>query len=366
MTDGLLIYGSYGYTGSLVANAAVEAGMSPILAGRDAEAVERQATDLGLDHRVFSLEHPAVIDDRVGDVSVVLNCAGPFAATAAPLSSACLRSGTDYLDIAGEIDVLEAAAERDRDAEKAGVVLLPAVGFDVVPTDCLASHLESRLRSATRLTIALDGLGTFSAGTVKSIVDELSRSGAVRQDGEIRTVPAAWKSRRFDFGDGPKVGVTVPWGDVATAYYTTGIGNVETYATVPRYAVGAMRRLRPLAAVLGSDPVRWALKELAEAAVSGPTATQRARSTTRVWGEVRDDDGGRAVARLRTPDTYDVTAQTAVEAARRTLDGEVSPGFQTPASAFGADFVTEFEGVELVDVTAEPAVPASAEQSGAE
>ncbi|WP_132058313.1 saccharopine dehydrogenase family protein [Halorussus amylolyticus] len=350
MENELLLYGSYGYTGSLIAECAVEAGLSPVLAGRSAEKVERQATDLGLDHRVFSLEHPEVVERQLSEFSTVLNCAGPFSKTARPVVSACLQTGTDYLDITGEIDALEAVARRDRDAEDADVTLLPAVGFDVVPTDCLAAHLHDRLPDATRLALAIDAPGTLSSGTAKSVIEGLGRPGAVREHGEIRPVPSAWKTRRIDFGQGAKPTITIPWGDVSSAYYTTSIPNVETYAAVPEYTAEVMRATRPLAPLLGSRPVRTGLKRLADATVSGPTADERARNESRIWGEVADDDGNRAVARLRTPETYDLTARTAVESARRVLSGEVAPGFQTPGSAFGPDYVLAFDGVEREDV----------------
>lgn len=350
MGDQLLIYGSYGYAGSLIARTAVDRGMEPTLAGRDAEQVERQALDLGCDGRTFSLEHPEVLEAEVADYDAVLNCAGPFGETVKPLATACMRAGTDYLDIDGQIDVLEATAGQDEAAREAGVTLLPAVGFDAVPTDCLAAHLHERLPSATHLTLAIDGLGTFSPGTIKSIIEGLSMPGAVREDGRIRAVPAAWKTRRIDFGQGAKPAVTVPWGDVSTAYHATGIPNIETYAAVPGYAVRMLRWTRPLMPVLGSGPVQAALERVADAVVSGPTPDERVRSVTRIWGEVADEEGDRAVSRLRTPDTYDVTARTAVEAARRVLDGEVDDGFQTPASAFGPDFVLEFDGMEREDV----------------
>lgn len=358
MGDQLLVYGSYGYTGSLIARTAVDQGMEPGLAGRDAEQVERQALDLGCDGRTFSLRHPEVVTEAVADYDALVNCAGPFGETVKPLATACMRAGTDYLDIDGQIDVLEATAGQDEAAREAGVTLLPAVGFDAVPTDCLAAHLHERLPSATHLTLAIDGLGTFSPGTIKSIVEGLSLPGAVREDGHIRAVPAAWKTRRIDFGQGGKPAVTVPWGDVSTAYHATGIPNVETYAAVPGYAVRMLRWTRPLTPVLASDPVQAALERVADAVVSGPTPDERARSITRIWGEVTDEAGGRAVSRLRTPDTYDVTAQTAVEAARRVLDGEVDDGFQTPASAFGPDFVLEFDGMEREDVAEEAMVEA--------
>ena len=351
MADELLIYGSYGYTGRLIARRAVEEGLGPVLAGRRSEPVEALATDLGLDHRVFSLEHPRVVERTVADVDAVLNCAGPFGATATPLLSACLEVGTDYLDLAGAVDVLEDVAARDAEADAADVTALPAVGFDVVATDCLAAQLHDEALDATHLTLAMDGLGTFSPGTLKSIVEGMKRPGVVRADGRLRDVPMAWKVREFDFGSGPKPAVTVPWGDVSTAYYSTGISNIVTYATVPAYAAQTMRRTRPLAPLLGTGPVQAVLKRLIDVAVTGPSAAERARSETRVFGEVVDESGTRTAARLRTPDTYDVTAVTAVEAARRTLAGEVENGFQTPASAFGPEFVLAFDGVRREDVT---------------
>jgi len=355
MTGELLVYGSYGYTGRLVTDRATARGLAPTVAGRDAGAVERQATERGLDHRVFGLEYPAVVRDAVADADAVLNCAGPFAETAEPLATACLESGTDYLDLTGELDVLEWVAERDREAERAGVSLLPGVGFDVAVTDCLAAYLETQLRSATRLTLALSGPGSVSAGTMKSAIRGLPRGGAVRRDGVVTDVPPAWRTREFDFGDGPRLAATVPWGDVSSAYYTTGIPNVEVYAAMPRAAVRALRWSSPLLPPLGVGPVRSALTALADAVVSGPSERERAKRTVRVHGEVRDDDGNRLAARVLTPDPYDVTAETAAAAAERTLSGGVSDGFQTPASAFGPDFVLGVDGVRRLVTDAERA-----------
>jgi short subunit dehydrogenase-like uncharacterized protein len=349
MAEDLLIYGSYGYTGALIARTAVNRGFTPVLAGRHTEKIERQATDLGLEYRVFSLEHPSVIEQQVKSVSAVLNCAGPFSGTAQPLISACLQTGTDYLDIAGEIDVLEAIAERDSEAVSADIALLPGVGFNVVPTDCLSAYLKTQLPSATHLTLAVDGFGTFSPGTIKSIIGDLPRSGAIREDGAIHAVPAADRTREIDFGQGPKPAVTLPWGDVSTAYYATGIPNIETYATIPGIAVKGMRRMQVLTPLFGIQPIQRALQRVAEAVIDGPTADERAQSVTRVWGEVADDEGNQVSARLRTPDIYDLTAQTAVEAAQRTLEGDVPSGFQTPAVAFGPDFILEFDEIERED-----------------
>lgn len=349
MAGELLIYGAYGYTGELIARRAVDEGLSPTLAGRRAEPLESLAEALGTPHRVFSLEHAAIVEDRVADADVVLNCAGPFKQTADPLVTACLTVGTDYLDIAGDVDVLESLAEWDAMAADQDVAVLPGVGFDVVATDCLSAALHDELLDATQLTLAVDELGTFSPGTLKSMIEGINHPGVVRENGDLRTVPLAWKRREFDFEGEATTAVTVPWGEVSTGFYTTGIENIETYATVPSYAATLLVRARPLTPLLQAGPVKGALKRLVEAATHGPSETQRAKSESHIYGEVSNGRGDRATARLRTPDTYDTTAATAVEAARRTLDGSTGAGFLTPASAFGQEFVTEIEGVHRED-----------------
>ncbi|WP_135820439.1 saccharopine dehydrogenase family protein [Halostella litorea] len=355
MAGELLVYGSYGYTGELITDAATERGLDPTVAGRDAAAVEQQATELGLAHRVFGLDYPGVVCDAVADADAVLNCAGPFAATTEPLVRACLATGTDYLDLTGELDVIEWVAERDREAERAGVSLLPGVGFDVAATDCLAAYLESQLRSATRLTLAIDGFGSASPGTMKSMIRGLPRGGAVRRNGVVTDVPPAWRTREFDFGDGPALAATVPWGDVSSAYYTTGIPNIDVYAAMPRAAVRALRWSAPLLPLFAAGPVQSALTAVVDAAVSGPTDRERAKGTVRIHGEVADDAGNRVAARLATPDPYDLTTETAVAAAERTLSGDAPDGFGTPASAFGADFVLDVDGVRRLVTDAERA-----------
>ncbi|MEA5389345.1 saccharopine dehydrogenase NADP-binding domain-containing protein [Haloarculaceae archaeon H-GB11] len=346
MAQEFLLYGSYGYTGSLIAQQAVDRDLTPVLAGRHAEKVEAQATDLGLAHRTFSLEQPTVVTSMVEQFDAVLNCAGPFSRTAHPLIDACLAAGTDYLDITGEVTVLEEIADRDADATDAGTTLLPAVGFDVVPSDCLAVHLASQVADPTRLRLALHGLSTFSPGTLKSVLQGATMPGAIRENGVIRTVPAAWQSRAFTFPGSELVAITVPWGDVSTAYHSTGIPTIQTYATVPEFARWVLERTRWLTPVVRAAPVQRALHALIDATVSGPTAAEREQNVVRIVGEVETESGDGAAAELRTPDPYDTTAMTAVESVRRVLDDQVAVGFQTPGLAFGPDFVLEFPGVE--------------------
>ena len=146
-----------------------------MLAGRNAPAIGALARRLHCPSRVFSLPDPAEIAASLADVRAVLHCAGPFSATAEPMLDACIDVGVHYLDITGEIGAIEAAAARHDRAVEAGVGLVPAVGFDVVPSDCLAAMLAQRLPEATHLILALTGTGTVSPGTAKTMVEGLAR-----------------------------------------------------------------------------------------------------------------------------------------------------------------------------------------------
>jgi short subunit dehydrogenase-like uncharacterized protein len=347
-----VIYGSYGYTGTLVAEAAVERGLDPVLAGRDRDAVADQAARLRCAFEVVGLNEPKVLDMLLEDATAVLHCAGPFSRTATPMVDACLRTDTHYLDITGEMTVFEALHDRDDEAAEAGVMLLPGVGFDVVPTDCLAAHLAQRLPEADELELAFRAAVGVSRGTAKTMVEHLDSGGAVRRDGRIESVPVAHETRTVDFGwghDGEHV-AAVPWGDVSTAYYTTGIPNVTTYMAMPERAARLQRAAGVVTPLLAASPVKRGLQWLIERTTDGPDAEARASGESYVWGEARTEDGERAVSRLRGPHTYALTVETALAAARRALSGDAPTGFQTPAGAYGPDLILDVEGVEREDV----------------
>jgi short subunit dehydrogenase-like uncharacterized protein len=344
-----MIYGANGYTGALIAREAARRGMRPILAGRHADQIAALAGELGLQQRVFSLDAPANIDDAIRGNVLVLHCAGPFKKTSRPMADACLRAGVNYLDITGEEDVFETLAARDAEAKTGGVVLMPGVGFDVVPSDCLAAHLKHRLPSATRLALGFQGASHISRGTALTVLDSLPHGGVVRENGVLRRVPAAWKTRVIDFGNGPATAITIPWGDVATAFYSTGIPNIEVYMAAPWGTRLAARLSRGFGWLVGSNLVQNVLRRRIAASPSGPSEAERRRSQCYLWGEATDDAGRIAVARLRTADAYDLTVHTALAVVGRLLNGTISPGFQTPALAFGADFILEIEGVVRVD-----------------
>lgn len=345
-----LIYGAYGFTGELVAREAVSRGLRPHLAGRDAAALEPLAQELGLPWRAFPLEDGAALGAALEEVGAVIHCAGPFVHTWQPMAEACLASGCHYLDITGEADIFLALAELGSAAEEAGVVLLPGVGFDVVPTDCLAAHLARRLPGARSLTLAFHSPSRPSRGTAATIVEHAHRGGLVRRGGVLTRVPVAWRSRTVDFGLGPAPVVSIPWGDVVTAWYTTGIPDIEVYMAIPEARLRRLRLVRPLLPLLRWKPIKALSLRRVRRGARGPSAQRLETGETRVWGEAQDGQGVRVAARLRGPQSYRWTALTAVSAVSRVLSGEASPGFRTPAGAFGPDFVLESPGVEREDL----------------
>jgi short subunit dehydrogenase-like uncharacterized protein len=349
MTGPWLLYGANGYTGELVARLARARGHRPILGGRRAAEVCALAEELQLERRLFDLEDPARVDDALGGMALVLHCAGPFSRTARPMADACLRTRTHYLDITGEVAVFEELAARDAEARAARVMLLPGCGFEVVPSDCLAVHLKSRLPGARRLSLAYAASGGVSRGTATTAIEGLGRGGLVRRGGVLTPVPSAWKTRRIDFGEGPRAAITLPLGDLSTAWHSTGIPDVEVYFAGPaglRALAVAARYAGPL---LGSEPVRRWLTARVRAGARGPSEEERRRGRGSVWGEVEDDAGRRATSRLATPDGYTLTARAALAAVERALAGQAPAGFQTPARVFGPDFVLGLEGVTRTD-----------------
>jgi short subunit dehydrogenase-like uncharacterized protein len=349
MTGGLLIYGANGYTGAMIARAAAAAGLAPVLAGRSAAPIESLARELGCESRVFGLEDAAAVAAGLAGIGVVIHCAGPFSATAGPMMAACVKARAHYTDITGEIDVFELGFRQDAAAKQAGIVLCPGVGFDVVPTDCIALTLKQALPDATHLALGFDSRSGLSRGTASTSVEGLGHGSRVREDGIIRNIPLGSRNRHADFGSGEKLATAIPWGDVSTAYRTTGIPNIEVYVPVSPRALANLRRLDRLGWLLRSGPAQSFLKWRIRKGAPGPTEEERKKTPVHVWGEARSG-GHTLTARVRVPNGYTVTTDASVAIARRLLAGGVSPGFTTPARLMGADFVTTLPGASKIAI----------------
>ncbi|MBX3289268.1 MAG: saccharopine dehydrogenase NADP-binding domain-containing protein [Acidobacteria bacterium] len=348
MKKTFLLYGANGYTGELITRYAAERGLRPVIAGRNAEAIKALAEKHGLEYRIFSLDETEKLDTALREVEVVLHCAGPFSLTSRPMLEACLRNRKHYMDITGEIAVFEACAALDEKAKAAGIMIMPGVGFDVVPTDCLALHLKNRLPSATHLSLAFYGKGRISHGTQATMTMNIGKGGAIRENGKITPVPATWKTQEIDFGDEKKQATTIPWGDVATAYYSTGIPNIEVFTVIPPSNLRLLKLSRYLGWLLAASPVQKYLQS--KIPPGGPSDKERERSKTLLWGRASDAEGRTVESRLQTPEGYTLTALAALTITRKILDGNFTTGFQTPARSYGADLILEIEGTVRTDV----------------
>lgn len=351
MPNKILVYGSYGYTGDLIARFAKEDGVEVVLSGRNRERLRAQAERYGFDSVPADVSDPESIRSALRDADVVIHCAGPFAHTYDAMARACLDTGTHYTDITGEAEVYEGLWAMDEEAKRAGIMLLPGTGFDVVPSDCLAAHLKSRCPDATHLELAFRGRGGgVSHGTAKTMAENFHLGGTVRQDGQLVRVPAAYKTRKIDFGDGrPTHCMSIPWGDVVTAYRSTGIPNIIVYTGVPERPARILRLVRPLLPLFGTRPVQSLIKKRIEAAPAGPDDDARATAYNELWGEAKGADGRAVVSRLRTPEGYTLTARMALSIAQKICKGEHQPGFQTPSTAYGKDLILELPGAERYD-----------------
>lgn len=337
MNQNWMIYGANGYSGELIARQAVQNGMQPVVAGRNKDSVSKIAQELNLPSRVFSLDDVNTVAQNLQDVDLVLHCAGPFSQTSEPMIRACLQSKTHYLDITGEISVFEFAKSLNEQAQEAGIVVCPGVGFDVIPTDCLASKLKEMMPDATELKLGFDSRSGLSPGTAKTSVEGLGNGGAVRKDGRIIKVPLAYKTRKIDFGDGEKLAMTIPWGDVSTAHHSTSIGNIEVYIPASPKMVKSLKRMNWFRFLLKTRFVQNFLKKKA-AKVKGPDAKQRDKLKTYLWGEVRNANGDQQELRLVTDNGYKLTVNGSLFMVTQVLDTDKS-GYHTPTTLAGNDIL---------------------------
>ena len=237
MSKKIMLYGANGYTSRLIIKELVGQNIKPVLAGRNQEKINSLADKHGFQFCIFSLNDSNDIDKNLKEVDILINAAGPYSLTAKPFIDSCLRTKTHYIDITGEIDVFVYAQSKHEDAKDAGVVVCPGVGFDVIPTDCLSYMLKDKLPDANELNICFfSENGRPSIGTAKTSIEGLSKGGRIRKDGKIEPVSLAHAVKEIDYGQGPKMAMSIPWGDVATAFFSTGIPNIIVY--IPRSLKG--------------------------------------------------------------------------------------------------------------------------------
>jgi len=342
-----LLYGAYGYTGELIARYANQYGLSPILAGRRAAPLTALSAKLGYAYKTIDLDDAPALEAALQDIPVVVNAAGPYDRTARQMVEACVKTGTHYLDLNGDLDVFGMIFGYNAVAQDAGIMLLPGAGFDVVPTDCLALFLKKLLPDAVDLQLAFTILGSgMSHGTAVNTLQKLGHPGAARVNGRLVNEPVGEKGRYVNFGGKDVFVVSLPWGDVGTAGYSTGIPNIRTYTNMPKIAYWLLKGQELFNWALRSKPVRSLIKYKIDNGPAGPGDVMRTQAVSYIWGQVTNAAGKTVTARLRTPEAYDLTAYAVLLITQKILQGNFTPGYQTPATAYGENLVMELPRVQ--------------------
>jgi short subunit dehydrogenase-like uncharacterized protein len=349
MSSDWMIYGANGYTGKLVAQLAKARGHNPVIAGRNRKKMEKLALELQLDYMAFDLSDVNIIAEAIADMELVYLAAGPFVHTSDPMIRACLATHTHYLDITGEIPVFENVFRYDEVARKNGIALIPGVGFDVVPSDCLAKHVAEQLPSATHLDIGIATLSRASVGTTKTVIEMAGNGGKIRQNGELIPYPIGVGKKRLRFMHGYYDAMPIPWGDLSTAYRTTAIPNITTYMVLPSPVITLGAWTGGLSqSIMANKAVQQLAKGAVGLFISGPDEKHRHSARSYVYARASDERGGSVEAWLDTIEAYEFTAIASLLAVEQTLERRIA-GALSPALAFGKDFVLNIEGTRRLD-----------------
>lgn len=349
MENQFLLYGANGYTGKLIAKLAAAYNLQPILAGRTVANIKPLADELQLPYLIFDLDDSNALEKALLQVKLVLHAAGPYVFTARQMIEACLKTGVHYIDINGDISVFEVLKRYDAAAKGKNIMIMPGVGFDVVPTDCIALQLKNKMPDATHLKLAFASLGGgLSHGTATTMAGKIGEGGAVRENGVIVKKPLGQKGMWVTIGDKKLFVMSIPWGDVSTAYTTTGIPNIEAYTGMAPKIYRLLKFQWAFNWLLRTDFIRSIIKKKIKARPAGPSDEQRKNSSSLVWGEVTNAAGKKLTASISCLDGYTLTAHSSLLIAHKILSGNFKTGYQTPAGCYGENLVLEIPETKII------------------
>ncbi len=355
MQNQFLLYGANGYTGKLIAKLSSTYNIQPILAGRTEASIKPLADELQLPYRIIDLDNAEQLQKALAKVTLVLHAAGPYVYTAKQMIEACLQTGVHYIDINGDISVFEMIKKYDAAAKEKNIMLMPGVGFDVVPTDCIALQLKNKMPDATHLKLAFASVGGgLSHGTAITMAGKIGEGGAARVNGIIVRKPLGEKGMWVNFstesGGGEKrlFVMTIPWGDISTAYTTTGIPNIEAYTGMAPKVFRILKFQWAFNWLLRTDFVRNIIKKKIKAKPAGPSDEQRQKSSSMVWGEVSNKAGKTVTACISCFDGYTLTAHSSLLISKKILEGNYKSGYHTPAGCYGENLIMEIPNTKHI------------------
>ena len=341
----IIIYGSYGYTGRLIAEECKKHKLSILLSGRNEDKLVKQSQETGYPYKTVAIQDGPKLHGLLEQGKLVIHCGGPFIHTAEIMINACLHTKTHYTDITGEYPVFELLAGYHEKAVEKGILIMPGVGFDVVPSDCLAVHLKEQMPDATHLELALAMTKVgMSRGTNKTMTENLGYPAMIRKDGKLTPVPMGSQVKEIDFGPFSMKTMCIPWGDISTAWRSTGIDNIQVNMAVPEKMIRSARMSRSLGWLLRMKWVKNYMLKQIDKKKPGPSKAMREKGRSLLYGKVKNNQGNEIEARLEVPNGYTLTADAAVYIAQQILNTVVRMGYSTPASYFGKDLIIDIGG----------------------
>ncbi len=342
----ICIYGAYGYTGRIIVDELLKNGIKPLVAGRNPEKLSAFAKRHQLEAKTLEVSDKQRIIQWLTNADILIHCGGPFIHTAKEMAEACLASNTHYLDITGEYQVFDLLQEYDEEAKRKNLMILPGAGFDVVPSDCLASFLKSQLPTATKLQLAFTSKdGRLSRGTSKTMIESLGEPQASRKNGVYDYQLMGNSVQEFDFGAFKQLSMGISWGDISSAFFSSGIPNIEVFSGTTQEQLSKVKKMVRLSFLLKSKLVKNFLKSKIDRKPDGPSEERRFESKMFLWGQVSDENKT-IEARLTTLNGYTLTAKASVLIAEKIASGNFKTGFQTPSTAYGHNLILEIEGSE--------------------
>jgi short subunit dehydrogenase-like uncharacterized protein len=292
--------------------------------------------------RVASVEDPAALARVLDGASAVINAAGPFVHTGAPVLAAAIEAGVHYLDTTGEQPWIRETFERFGERlGAAGVAAVAGMGFDYLPGDLLCQLVGATAEPLSELVVVYDVEGfEMTRGTMRSALEMLKGGDVVFRDG-------AWTTAAREVTRASVV-LPEPIGRRAVSHYPSGEpvtvprhvrtrsvrSLITTRSVAPPGLEGALPLLSPaISAVLGVDGVRALLAEKIGELPEGPSEERRRAAAWTVACFARGEDGREARGLVRGPDIYGLTAVTTVHGALLLAQAGKS-GALAPASAF--------------------------------
>jgi short subunit dehydrogenase-like uncharacterized protein len=350
--DKILLYGANGYTGELIARYANEYNLQLILAGRNETSISLLAERLQLPFRIFGLNDAATLQQQLQDVQLVIHAAGPFSHTAKQMVEACIATQTHYIDINGDISIFELIKTYDAAAKQANIMLLPGAGFDVIPTDCTALQLKEQLPDATHLQLAfISNGGGLSHGTATTMAQRIGEKAVIRENGKFVRKPLGFKGMWLTIATKKRFVMSLQWGDISTAHYTTGIPNIEVFTGIQPKTYKLLKFQFLFNWLLRKKFIRNMIQQKINKRPAGPNDEQRANGSTTIWGKAWNASGEEKICVLQCADGYSVTAWGNLLITQKIMQGNWKPGYQTPASTYGKDLIFEIPGSKPLTIT---------------